>query len=83
MAIMRTNKPKHSPNFFRTKLLFAKNTPRGEKQLIMKYKSKSATRIEILFFNLITSPNLPFVLEFAKTCYDFVCLIFPELPSLP
>lgn len=83
MTIFRTNKPKHSSNLFRTKLLFAKNNPRGEKKTIMSNKSKPASRIEILFFNLITNPNLPFVLEFVKTCYDFVGLAFPELPNYP
>lgn len=83
MTDLRANKPKRNSNFFITNLLFVKNTPCGEKQFIMKKNLKPIVRINLLFYHFITNPNFPFVLEFAKTCYDFVCLMFPELPSLP
>ena len=83
MTSLRANKPKHYSNFFRTDLLFAKNTPCCEKQSIMRKYLKPVVRINLLFYHFITSPKFPFVLEFAKTCYDFVCLMFPELPNLP
>ena len=83
MTSLKINKPKQSSNFFRSNLLFVKNTPCGEKQFIMRKKLKPVIRIKLLFYHLLTSPNFPFVFEFAKTCYDFVCLLFPELPNLP
>ena len=83
MTSLRADKPKRISNFFRTNQLFAINTLCGEKQSIMKKNLKPIVRINLLFCHFITSPNFPFVLEFAKTCYDFVCLMFPELPSLP
>ncbi len=36
----------------------------------------------IIAFEILLNPDLPQILEMIKLSYDFLCLIFPELPSI-
>ena len=57
----------------------------GESDWIMLYKNicRVAAWVYYTSLRLALNPNLPELIQIAKTSYDFACLLLPWLPLIP